>query len=60
MNQNQNFDQTTDAFALLQRVKPQTVRARLCNTGSYFGIKPKTLANGRLLWPSVQIEKGAI
>ena len=30
---------------------PGTVRVRYCQTGSYFGIKPLKLPNGRLLWP---------
>lgn len=42
---------TTEEFADKQRVRPQTVRARLSKTGSYFGKTPKRHANGRLLWP---------
>ena len=41
---------TTEEFAKLNRVKPQSVTARLCRTGSYFGITPLKLANGRLIW----------
>jgi hypothetical protein len=32
-------------------------RARLCRTGSYFGIRPLKLANGHLAWPAVQVTK---
>lgn len=55
----QNFDLDTDEFGTRNRVKGQTVRARFCRTGSYFGIVPKKLANGRLAWPDVQVEAGA-
>lgn len=46
-------------FARLNQVLPQSVRVRLCKTGRYFGIVPKKLANGRLAFPPVQIERGA-
>ena len=39
---------TTAEFAAKNLVKPQTVRKQLCQTGSYFGTKPKKLVNGRL------------
>jgi hypothetical protein len=39
----------------LNQVKPQSVRARLCRTGSYFGVKPVKLASGRLAFPNVQV-----
>lgn len=50
------FTLSTELFAENNRVKASTVRKRLCETGSYFGIKPKKLVNGRLAWPNVQIE----
>lgn len=53
------FPLDTDAFASLNGVKGQTVRKRLCETGSYFGVMPRKLANRRLAWPAVQIEAGA-
>ena len=43
----------TKEFAILQHVKDQTVLKRYCETGSYFGIVPSKLANGRLSWPLV-------
>ena len=46
---------TTKEFAELQRIRDQSVRARLCKTGSYFGIVPRSCANGRKLWPNVQV-----
>jgi hypothetical protein len=45
----------TETFAARNGVKPQSIRARVCRTGSYFGVTPRHLANGRLLWPNVQV-----
>ena len=42
---------STEAFAARNLVKPESVLSRLCRTGSYFGIRPVKLENGRLLWP---------
>ena len=47
----------TDEIARLNLVRGQTVRARVCRTGTYFGISPQKLASGRLAWPSVQVAK---
>lgn len=48
-----NVDQllSTEEFAAPRKVKPESVRSRYSKTGSYFGVKPIKLANGRLLWP---------
>ena len=51
------YELSADQFASLNQVKAQSVRARLCRTGSYFGIKPMKLANGRLAFPEVQVAK---
>ena len=48
---------SAEQFAALNQVKAQSVRARLCRLGSYFGIVPMKLANGRLAWPNVQVSK---
>lgn len=45
----------TEPFADLNGIKPQSVRARVCRFGDYFGIKPLKLANGRLKWPRIQV-----
>lgn len=50
-----DYSLNTDEFAGLNKVKAQSVRARLCRTGSYFGSRPQTLANGRLVWPNVRV-----
>lgn len=51
------YDCSAEQFAALNKVKPQSVRARICRTGSYFGVVPKKLANGRLAFPAVQVAK---
>jgi hypothetical protein len=51
-NHDQNY-LSTEEFALFNKVRPQTVRIRLCTTGSYFGITPVKLKNNRLAWPRV-------
>jgi hypothetical protein len=48
--------QTTAEIAKANLVKPQTVLKRLCLTGSYFGIVPNKLPNGRLAWPLPESE----
>lgn len=53
----QKYDQSTEQFAALNQVKAQSVRARLCRTGSYFGVVPVKLANGRLVWPAIQVTR---
>ncbi|PKO89356.1 MAG: monooxygenase [Betaproteobacteria bacterium HGW-Betaproteobacteria-12] len=42
---------TTEQFASSQLVRAQSVRKRLCLTGSYFGVVPEKLPSGRLRWP---------
>lgn len=49
------YDQSCEQFAALNQVKAQSVRARLCRFGDYFGIRPVKLANGRLAFPAVQV-----
>ena len=46
---------STDEFAKLNHVKPNTVRQRLCNTGSFHGVKPEKLATRRTLWPAIRV-----
>ena len=43
---------STEELARQAVTTPATIRVRLCKSGSYFGIRPKKLPNGRLLWPS--------
>ena len=44
----------TEEFATRRGVKPQSVRARVCRTGHYFGAVPEKCPNGRLRWPDAQ------
>lgn len=56
-NNPQKYELNAEQFAALNQVVAQSVRARLCRTGSYFGVRPLKLANGRLVWPAVQVTK---
>lgn len=51
------YDLSAKQFAALNHVAAESVRARLCRTGSYFGVSPIKLANGRLAFPAVQVAK---
>ncbi len=51
MNNAQQAEITTEKFATQCGVLPQSIRVRMCRTGSYFGVKPRKLSNGRLMWP---------
>ena len=46
-----NPDLSTNELADELGVKPTTIRIRLCRTGSYFGLRPTKMPNGRLRWP---------
>jgi hypothetical protein len=46
----------TDEFAAALGTKPQTVRARVCKTGSYYGARPLKLPNRMLRWPADALE----
>lgn len=37
--------------------KPASIRVRLCEKGSYYGLVPKRLPSGRLLWPGDSVER---
>jgi hypothetical protein len=54
--QTKAFELSAEQFATLNQVKSQTVRARICRTGHYFGVVPLKLANGRLAFPAVQVK----
>lgn len=47
---------TTNEFADLMSLQPQSIRKRYSQTGSYFGVTPIKLPNGRLSWPANVIE----
>jgi len=48
---------STQELADLIRGKPGSIRTRLCETGSFHGLRPKKLPNGRLLWDGDEAEK---
>lgn len=48
---------STEELAALLRLKPQSLRAALCRDGHYFGLRPRKLPNGRLLWPADAVER---
>ena len=47
---------TTDRLAASIGLKPHSIIVHLCRKGSYFGLTPIKLPNGRLLWPENSIE----
>jgi hypothetical protein len=53
MTLNNLFPLTTAQCARLLELKdPRTLRARVRETGSYFGVVPQVLWNGRWRWPA--------
>jgi len=55
--QNSYPNLTTEQLASLLGLRPTSIRVRLCESGSYFGLRPLKLPNGRLLWPSDALER---
>ena len=47
---------TTEQMALSTCTKANSIRSRLCKTGSFYGIKPIKLPSGRLLWPADEVQ----
>ena len=45
---------STREFAEANLVKAASVRSRYCLTGSYHGVTPVRLVNGRLGWPDLK------
>ncbi|WP_211468465.1 DNA-binding protein [Collimonas silvisoli] len=58
MNHNQplaidsNRRLTTEELAAVLAMCSQTLRKRLSQTGSYYGVRPIKLPNGKLRWPA--------
>ena len=48
---------TTNELAELIGIRSTSIHRRFCTTGSYFGLRPQTLANGRLKWPDDSFQK---
>lgn len=47
----------TEILAERIGIKSTSIRVRLCRTGSYFGLRPIKLPNGRLIWPADAVEQ---
>ncbi|MBH0026089.1 hypothetical protein I6F53_03740 [Pseudoalteromonas sp. SWN29] len=47
---------TTEQLGYAVHTKPNSIRTRLCKTGSFYGIKPIKLPSGRLLWPAEAVQ----
>lgn len=45
------MQQTTATLASRLGIQAQSIRASVSRHGSYYGLKPTRLPNGRLLWP---------
>lgn len=48
---------STEEFAAVLAVEPQSVRKRYSETGSYHGVRPTKLPNRRLLWPVEAVKR---
>lgn len=48
---------TTLQLAISLEMQAQSIRKRYCQTGSYFGIRPCKLPNGKLRWPTDSIQQ---
>ena len=48
---------TTETLANSIGYKSSSIRVRLCETGSFFGVKPHKLPSGRLLWPTDAVQQ---
>ena len=48
---------TTNQLARLAITTPGNIRVRLCETGSFYGIRPLKLPSNRLLWPADSLER---
>ena len=47
----------TKELATLLNTRPQSIYKRLLNTGTYWGLEPTRLPNGRLLWPADAVDR---
>lgn len=48
---------STEELADAIGMRPDSIRVHLCRRGSYYGIRPARLANGRLLWPADSVDR---
>jgi hypothetical protein len=52
-----NAGLSTEALAAGLDMHGQSIRKRYWQTGSYFGLKPVKLPNGKLRWPDDSVER---
>jgi len=43
---------TTEQLAAQLGLKAASIRSALCRDGHYFGLRPRKMPNGRLIWPA--------
>ncbi|CAK0539675.1 putative DNA-binding protein [Burkholderia pseudomallei] len=48
---------STDEFAAVMAVDPQSIRKRYSSDGSYHGVRPIKLPNRRVLWPAEAVKR---
>lgn len=48
---------STEQAAAALHIRAQTLRAALCRSGHYFGVRPVKSPNRFLLWPADQIDR---
>ena len=48
---------STNQLARSALVSSGAIRVRFCQTGSYFGLRPIKLPNGRLSWPHDSLQQ---
>ena len=48
---------TTKDLARAVGMVPDSIRVRLCRTGSFYGLRPQRMPNGRLIWPADSVER---
>lgn len=48
---------TTNEFAKIAKVKPQSIRHSLCTRGHYLKVRPVKLENRRLMWREKDVEE---
>ena len=48
---------TTEELAALMCVRPQSIRKRFMETGSYHGVRPTKLPNRFLAWPNNAVQQ---
>ncbi len=48
---------STNRLAQRLGLQADTLRVALCRNGSYYGVKPLKMPNGRLVWPHDTVEQ---